>query len=128
MPTDITQSVDESETEKLKTTLVYGSSKESEPTSATDELFDATTEQSDMITTLPENDEYEIVPDTTCDDGEWVESDDEPLASIKLYALSHYFYILQLIKNILCIIGKTTFIGEISRSKRKCWNRTLFLT
>ncbi|XP_018562061.1 papilin [Anoplophora glabripennis] len=89
MPTDITQSVDESETEKLKATVTSESTKESEPTSATDELFDVTTEQSDMITTLPEddNDEYEIVPDTTCDDGEWVMSD-EPLEKLEKLQVS----------------------------------------
>lgn len=83
MPTDITQSVDESETEKLKTTIAFDSSKESEPTLATDNVFDVTTEQSDVRTTSPDSDEYEIVPATTCEDGEWVESD-EPWASINI--------------------------------------------
>lgn len=78
IPTDITHHVDESEsptqTEKLETTLQDESegTKESELTDG----FEITTESSDEVTkkeTEDDDDDYEIVDDTNCDDGEWIE-------------------------------------------------------
>lgn len=97
MPTDVTQSVDESDTEKTKTTTAVDSSKESEPTLASDDAFEVTTEQNDMRTTPPDlSDEYEIVEDATCEDGEWVESDEtwvsinSPYSTVRVVYRSYF--------------------------------------
>lgn len=78
IPTDVTHPVDESEPTEEKewdsegTTVV--SSKESEETKS---ILDITTEEPSKATEGPgDEDEYEIVPDTNCDDGEWVDSED----------------------------------------------------
>ncbi|XP_050510138.1 papilin isoform X5 [Diabrotica virgifera virgifera] len=83
LPTDITQSVDESEPTKESsqkreaTTPVSATSEDllSEETEVTSELETTTTSS---VSTTPNPDDFEIVPDTNCDDGEWVEEEEEP--------------------------------------------------
>lgn len=78
IPTDVSHHVDESEptaqTEETETTL----QDESEGTKESDltDIFEITTESYPTTKKETEDeDDYEIVPDTNCDDGEWV--DDE---------------------------------------------------
>lgn len=77
IPTDVTQDLDESEptsqTDKTDTTL-QDASENTKETFLTD-IFEITTEPSSETTMkeVEDDDEYEIVPDTNCDDGEWVE-------------------------------------------------------
>lgn len=77
IPTDVSHPVDESEPTQEKEwdteeTTVVGE-KESEETKS---IFEVTTEPSKTTTSTEDDDEeYEIVPDTNCDDGEWVESE-----------------------------------------------------
>ncbi|XP_057655879.1 papilin isoform X11 [Diorhabda carinulata] len=76
MPKDITHPVDESEPTKE-----YSGKREVTTTPLTTEwrsdettIFEITTSSS---ITSTDSDEYEIVPDTNCDDGEWVEENTE---------------------------------------------------
>lgn len=53
------------------------------------DAFEVTTEQPSEVTEkeTEDEDEYEIVPDTNCDDGEWVEVESTP--QVRIIRLIH---------------------------------------
>lgn len=95
IPKVVTQTVDESEpTSQTKDTSIT-IPEESEGTTGT-EVTDITTESSAEVTEKQsENeDQYEIVPDTNCDDGEWVEVEStSQVGIVKLFHILDFYMV-----------------------------------